>query len=1179
MSEHGIAASQGRPPLSERLVGILPIDKSPRALVGEVPSGASALLAFALARRHGAALVVLPTPHHLDAFLADAATISAVEAESEVRSPKSEVNSSKSREIPNSRNPETPPSTGFSDFRGFGISPEVAVLPFRLLEAASEDDEDAAVLGARLDAARALATRHPEIPKTRNPENPNPGETPKTRKPEIPPPTSDFGLRTSDLRTCEPANLQTCEPLLVATSVQALMQAAPDVRAAEAETLRVAVGAPCDIDALAAALLAGGHERVPDVVARRQIAVRGGILDVWPVNAPRPVRIESDGELCESIRPFDPGTQASVAHVQSVEIPPATGHRARAPLTELLPSGACILWLDHAAIEAHAEMFLEGRKVAAPLQLPAIRRALAKRDDIAQWAAGPPGEGLAHARWKRLFLPLAPIAGAIPPETRDPDVLAQMRHALVEALADRAREERLDVEAWLDTEGTREHLEAELAGRGFGLRVAPLSSGFEIGPLRLVVVAQSDLYGNSKHGSPGRLAPPSSRGPAPASRIASLEDLSPGDLVVHVEHGIGRFLGMTEIEFDGRRMEVLTLEYADGAKLHVPVTQSHLLARYVGAGQGAPVRLHKLGGRRWAEERGDAEKAVRDLAAAMLETQARREHLPGFAFEPDAPWMNEFEATFPHAETPDQTRCIAEVKRDMASPHPMDRLVCGDAGYGKTEVAMRAAFLAAMQGKQVAVLVPTTVLAQQHFDTFRERMGPYPLRIALHCRFATPAARAAALAGAADGTIDILIGTHGLLQPGVRFKDLGLVIVDEEQRFGVAHKERLKRVRALVDVLTLSATPIPRTLQLGLTGLRDLSLLQTPPRERVLTETRVVRNTDEVVREAVQRELDRGGQVFYLHNRIASIEIVRERLRHLVPRARVAVAHGQMSAAEVADVMRGFVEGETDVLLSTTIIENGVDIPRANTILIDRADRFGIADLYQLRGRVGRGSRRGYAYLLTPGTALDSDARERLKALREHQGGGAGFKLAMRDLGIRGAGNLLGAAQSGHIAAVGFTLYCQLLRRSVAQLKGEPPPLVVDAEVTLDALDTSPGASDPARAACIPYAYVEEDAHRIAAFRRLAECSSADEVEALRRDLADRYGPPPPPVTRLLRVTLLRIRLSALRIPRLEVAGDELRVYLRDGTMLRERGGDLPRIPADDPDAQLAQIEKMLRRR
>ena len=1102
-------------PLSARLAGILPIDKSPRALVGEVPSGASAPLAFALARRHGAALVVLPTPHHLDAFLADAATLSAVEAagnELQVGGSQFAVCSS---QFP----------VRSSQFAVRCSQFPVAVHPFRLLEAADEDGEDAIVLGARLSAASALA--------------------------------------------------KNASPLLVASSVQALMQAAPDVRAAEAETLHIAVGGPCDTDALAAALLAAGHERVPDVVARRQFAVRGGILDVWPVNADRPVRIESDGELCESIRPFDPGTQRSVAHAQSVDIPPATGRRARAPLTDLLPSGACVLWLDHAAIDAHAEMFLEGRTVPAPLQLPAIRRALAKRDDIVQWAAGPPGEGLANATWKRLYLPIAPVAGAIPPDTRDPDVLAQMRHTLLSALADRAREERLDIEAWLDTEGTREHLAGELADRGFGLRVAPLSSGFEIGPLRLVVVAQSDLYGNSKRGAAQRRAPSSPS--AAGSRVASLADLSPGDLVVHVEHGIGRYLGMTEIAFDGRRMEVISLEYADGAKLHVPVTQSHLLARYVGAGQGAPVRLHKLGGRRWSEERGDAEKAVRDLAAAMLETQARREHLPGFAFKPDAPWMNEFEATFPHAETPDQTRCIEEVKRDMASPHPMDRLVCGDAGYGKTEVAMRAAFLAAMQGKQVAVLVPTTVLAQQHYDTFRERMGPYPLRIALHCRFASPAERAAALAGAADGSVDILIGTHGLLQPGVRFRDLGLVIVDEEQRFGVAHKERLKRVRALVDVLTLSATPIPRTLQLGLTGLRDLSLLQTPPRERVLTETRVVRNSDEVVREAIQRELDRGGQVFYLHNRIASIEIVHERLRQLVPRARVAVAHGQMSAAEVENVMRRFTEGDFDVLLSTTIIENGVDIPRANTILIDRADRFGIADLYQLRGRVGRGSRRGYAYLLTPGTALDADARERLKALREHQGGGAGFKLAMRDLGIRGAGNLLGAAQSGHIAAVGFTLYCQLLRRSVAQLKGEPPPLVVDAEVTLDSLDTSPGSTDPARSACIPYGYIEEDAHRIAAFRRLAECSSVAEVDAFRRDLADRFGPPPPPVERLLRVTRLRIRLSERHIPRLEVAGDELRVFLPDGTMLRERGGALPRVPPDDPDAQLKRIEKLIR--
>ena len=1141
---NGIPANQApsTAPLGERLAGVLPLDDAPCAFVGELPSGASALLALALARRYGTALAVVPTPHHLDAFLADAETFLAQDG------------------------------------------PSVRLLPFRLRESDDDTKESPAVLGLRLDCAAALAA------------------------------ASSKGS----------GEVSSPSPLLVVTSVQALMQAAPDVRAIEAATVHLALEAPFDPGNVAVRLEETGYEHVADVVERRQYAVRGGILDVWPVNAPHPLRLEGDGEVLESIRPFDPGTQRSSGHLNAVAIPPAalksigpsvslsvspqtgptsgpsdqpidrptdrqadrqTKGKSAPPisLSSLLPSASLVLWLDGPTIEAHAATFLEGRRVPAALHLEAQIKALKRRKDVTQWISGPniASDGPLAPGRKRINLPIRPVEGAIPPDTRDPDVLSRLRHALLSETFQRSRDESLSVEIWLDTEGSLEHLGAEIAGYGKAqarprLRLAPLSSGFYLPPLGFLLLAQSDLYGHSKHLANRRIVPISEI-EAAGERLTSIENIAPGDLVVHVEHGIGRFLGTTEITIAGRRQEVLTIEY-DGGKLHVPVTHAHLLARYVGAATNTPVRLHRLDGKRWSAEKSAAEDAVRDLAASMLQTQAERAHLEGTAFDLDVPWMEEFEATFPHAETADQTRCIADVKRDMASPHPMDRLVCGDAGYGKTEVAMRAAFLAAIQGKQVAVLVPTTVLAQQHFDTFRERMGPYPVRIALHCRFCTPAVRAAALAGAADGSVDILIGTHGLLQPGVRFKDLGLVIVDEEQRFGVAHKERLKRLRSLVDVLTLSATPIPRTLQLGLTGIRDLSLLQTPPRERVLTETRIVKNTDDAVRAAIQRELDRGGQVFYLHNRVLTIQIVYNRLRALLPHARIGVGHGQMPASEIEDIMRRFSEGEFDVLLSTTIVENGVDIPRANTILIDRADRFGIADLYQLRGRVGRGSRKGYAYLLVPEAAtLDADSRERLQALREHGGAGSGFQLALRDLGIRGAGNLLGAAQSGHISAVGFTLYCQLLRQSVAKLKGEAPPQMVDAEVDLDALNASPGATDPTTAACLPYSYIEDDPHRISVYRRLAECVSLDEVEALRKELADRFGAPPAPVTRLLRLTRLRINLSALRIPRVDVREGLLRINLPGGALYRVHG-ELPELPPNDPDAQFLAIEHIVQR-
>jgi transcription-repair coupling factor (superfamily II helicase) len=492
-------------------------------------------------------------------------------------------------------------------------------------------------------------------------------------------------------------------------------------------------------------------------------------------------------------------------------------------------------------------------------------------------------------------------------------------------------------------------------------------------------------------------------------------------------------------------------------KLYVPVTEAHLVSKYVGTGKARPP-LNTLGGTRWAKAKAQAERAVRDVASDLLSIQAARESQPGHAFAPDAPWQREFEGAFLFEETPDQMTAIVQSKADMERPKPMDRLICGDVGFGKTEVGIRAAFKAVMDGKQVAVLVPTTVLAQQHYNTFRERMADYPVRIELLSRFRTRRVQERVVKELAVGAVDIVIGTHRLLQNDIAFKDLGLVVIDEEQRFGVMHKEKFKMLRKLVDVLTLSATPIPRTLYLALTGARDMSTIQTPPHDRLPVETIVTQYDERVIRDAIQRELNRGGQVFFLHNRVMTIETVAQKLRTLLPQARIVVGHGQMHSDDLEEVMTKFVNGEADILLSTTIIESGLDIPNANTIIIDRADRFGLSDLYQLRGRVGRYKHQAYAYLLLPRHAgLLADVRKRLSAIRQYSTLGSGFKIAMRDLEIRGAGNLLGAEQSGHITAVGFELYCQLLKQSVASLKGEKVKPRIEVEVRLDFLVMKPG--------------------------------------------------------------------------------------------------------------------------
>ena len=859
-------------------------------------------------------------------------------------------------------------------------------------------------------------------------------------------------------------------------------------------------------------LVAAGYERMVEVGSPGEFSVRGGVLDIWSPDAERPVRAEFFGDELESLREFDAVTQISVRKIDSAEFVPVSisensnvnaPGKATAPsnlrsLISLLPPDSTLLQLEYNDF------------ISDMLTLAAENPQLLKFSRVFTGDPAPRD------------VPTAPFITSPLPGFSEQRVTDAM-------LVERVRE------------GLKKYIECERRKGSLVVEDDALNGGFSCEGL--VVVAKSDRVPGVRHrnvrvGAPSRVS-------MDGERLAETMDIEPGELVVHLDHGIGRFLGSTEVEVGNSRSEVFTIEYADGAKLHVPVAHAHLLSRYVGV-KGEKVKLHRLDGKRWSKEKTDAQRAVADLAASLLETQAKRAVVPGFAYNVEEDGVAAFEAAFPYEETPDQAKAIVDVKRDLASQKPMDRLICGDAGYGKTEIAMRAAFIAAINGKQTVLLAPTTVLAQQHYETFLARFEGTPVRIEAMSRFQTDDEKKGARARLASGAADIVIGTHALLSAKVRFHDLGLIIVDEEQRFGVRHKEYLKCLRATADVLTMSATPIPRTLYLSMTGARDLSVLKTPPRERVATETRILRDSDATVRTAIERELARGGQVFYLYNRVMTISQAEKRLRALCPEAKIDVAHGQMPNTTLAEKMRRFAEGRTDVLICTTIVESGLDITRANTILVDRADRFGIAELYQLRGRVGRGSRQGYAYFLLPEEGLvDSEARERLDALRKHSGHGSGYNLSLRDLEIRGAGNLLGSEQSGHIAAVGFSLYCQLLQRTIAKMKGETVQDIVDVTVNLDFIDFSPGTANPDFGASLPYDYVEEEAQRMDFHRRLAEAATVKDVLRLRRELADRYGRLPPAAARLVKLAEFRVRCAAKRVSRLDVKDERAVFYLR----------------------------------
>jgi transcription-repair coupling factor (superfamily II helicase) len=926
---------------------------------------------------------------------------------------------------------------------------------------------------------------------------------------------------------------------VIVTTPRALQERVP-VPSRLAELRRTfRVGDSTSFAALPRELEARGFERVPIVEEVGQFAVRGGILDVFSVAAGDPVRIEFWGDDIISIRLFDVLDQRSTAEVTETHVLPTDFRRdgddestVSRSLAELLPGDAVVTCLGDCDLDAETERTWSR---ASDLYRSLTESGATVPEPSALFV---PPEELRALLAQRPRLDLAPdvVEGAAEPrlETSSPPVIARDMELLDAYLREGAATGWQTV-LLCDNDGQLLRLEEILGGTGrippgTQLAIGTLATGFELRsstpPLR--VLNDHEIFRRSRRVR-------RSRHFKGAVALESLAQLSPGDYVVHMDHGVGRFVGLERIEVAGEEIEALAIEYEGAEILRVPVYRLDIVERWVGESDDAkPPKLHRIGGKRWKRLRAKTEQAIEEMTVELLELYARRQTAEGFAFSPDTKWQMEMESSFLYDDTPDQRQAAIDVKRDMESPRPMDRLLCGDVGYGKTEVAIRAAFKAVQDGKQVAVLAPTTILVEQHRHTFAERLADYPVRIGALSRFRTPREQTDLLAALAEGRIDIVIGTHRLLSDDVVFKSLGLLVVDEEQRFGVKHKERLKRMRASLDVLSLTATPIPRTLYLSLSGIRDISIIRTPPRDRMPIFTNVLPWSDQLLTDALHRELDRGGQTFFLHNRVDTIYTIAEEVRGLVPEARVAVAHGQMKVGELDEVMRAFVDGEVDVLVCSSIIENGLDVPNANTLIVDRADRFGLAQLYQIRGRVGRSDRRAYCYLLVP-DEIGEDAERRLRVLEHYTELGSGYSVALRDLELRGAGNLLGADQSGFAQQIGLDAYMRLLKRTVERIeKGEEAVDWPDPEVSLGG------------AAYLPDAYVSDSGQKLHLYRRLSKLSGLGEVEALRAELTDRFGAPPTEVERLLVGAALRVLGRAVGVEKIFVRGRSARLSFRE---------------------------------
>jgi transcription-repair coupling factor (superfamily II helicase) len=687
--------------------------------------------------------------------------------------------------------------------------------------------------------------------------------------------------------------------------------------------------------------------------------------------------------------------------------------------------------------------------------------------------------------------------------------------------------------------------------------VGDLSSGFEIPSIGFSVYTETDVFGETQQAdAPGTANRPKARKSNLGAFISDFRDLKSGDYVVHVDHGLGRFEALQTLDSGGIQREFMLLIYADEAKLFVPVERMDLVSRY-SSGEATAPALDRLGGLGWQKTKAKAKRAMRDMADELLRLYAERKLVQGYAFSPDAPWQHEFEDAFPYDLTVDQASAIEDVKGDMETPRPMDRLIIGDVGYGKTEVAMRAAFKAVMDGKQVAVLTPTTILAYQHFESFRKRFAAFPAKIDLLSRFRSSKEQKAVVESAEKGDVDVVIGTHRVLSADVKLPKLGLVIVDEEQRFGVAHKEKLKQLKKKVDVLTLSATPIPRTLNMSLLGMRDMSVIETPPRDRLAINTQVVQFSEGVIRSAVELELARNGQVFFIHNRVETIEAIAALVKKIVPDARVAIGHGQMNEKEMEEVMLDFIDYKYDILVATTIIENGIDIPRANTIIINRADNYGLSQLYQLRGRVGRSNRRAYAYLLIPSELeLTPIARRRLSAIREFSDLGAGFRIAALDLELRGAGNILGGQQSGHLDALGFDLYTKMLERTIAEIRGDDIADETSVSINLG-VDVS-----------IPKDYISDASQRLRTYKRISSAESEEALVRIHAEIEDRYGKIPESVDNLFAYGRLRKAAEEMRILSVDKAAGGLAIKFSETAKVDPQ--NLMKLLADDPGASFS---------
>ena len=974
-----------------------------------------------------------------------------------------------------------------------------------------------------------------------------------------------YGQRLRLLKKCQPPSARESEgseSFLIVTAIQSLMQPVPSLEDLRAATRRIRVGDTLPTEELTGWLAEQGCDSTTAIELPGEFSLRGGILDVFSPEAENPIRIELFGDEVESIRSFDVSSQRSIESLESVDITVVQPNRTnRTPFTSYLPPDSWFLLIEpneleeegryyHQRLEHPEDFFATSLTLKEIYKFPSVT------------ASGIPAgsyDTTAHLQ----FESIERFSGDIHRVREELDTVAtgQQVYLIAETPAEVERLSELFAESTLMSEGRLQFV------------VGRLAHGFRSVSEQVVLISTSELFLREE------IARPSLRKTGRA--IDSFLQLSEGDLVVHVSHGIGRYRGLKLLEKEGGAEEHLEVEFHGGTRIFVPSSRIDLVQKYVG-GRKAKPSLARVGGKSWIRQKKSAEQAVTDMAADMLEMQAARAARPGITFPDDSHWQREFDAAFPYQETPDQLLAVEAIKADMQLPKPMDRLLCGDVGFGKTEMAMRAAFKAIDAGYQVAVLVPTTVLAEQHGRSFRQRMAEFPFEIATLSRFCTKKEQKEIITRAAEGKIDLVIGTHRLASADVQFQNLGLVIIDEEQRFGVAVKERLKALRSAVDVLTMTATPIPRTLHMSLLGVRNISNLETAPEDRLAVETRIARFDEELIRHAVLRELNRDGQIYFVHNRVHDIHAVAAKIQRIVPEATIGVGHGQMPENELEDIILGFVRHEFDILLATTIIESGMDIPNANTMFIDDADRYGLADLHQLRGRVGRHKHRAYCYLLVDEDRhLSPEAARRLRAIEEFSQMGAGFALAMRDLELRGAGNLLGTQQSGHIATVGYELYCALLEKAVRQLKHMPLPENVEVAIDLPV------------SAYFPRSYITDMRTKIDLYRRLGRITAETDLEDLLAELADRFGPVPAAAQQLIEQQRLRIWAHRWRITSIHQEEDKYAVFgysdpQKIAELVEHSGGQLRIADAESAylpvgkqlnsnDAILEAVESLLR--